>query len=822
MKISYNWLKQYTDIAYTPEQLAAILTDTGLEVSGTAFFETVKGGLDGVLVGKVLSCEKHPNADKLSVTKVDIGKGQPLPIVCGAPNVDKNQKVLVATVGTTLYPAEDKPFPIKKAKIRGEVSEGMICAEDELGLGSSHDGIIVLDEDSDIGLPASAYFDLEKDWVFDIDLTPNRADATSHIGVARDIVAAVNRLNPDAQLSLKMPPTPDIDSSNTTLQIPVTIDNQQACPRYSALTISGISIGDSPAWLQNKLKAIGIRPVNNIVDATNYVMLETGQPLHPFDAHKIKGGQVIIKNLPQNTPFTTLDGVRRQLSADDLMICDAEGPMCIAGVFGGIDSGITKDTEAVFLESAFFNPRTIRKTSKRHQLQTDASFRYERGADPNVTVYALKRVADLIIDIAGGEIASPLVDENPGELEAWTVHLTYDKLDKLAGIKIDRPVIIKILNDLGMDVIAQTDAGIDVLVPTFKVDVKRDVDLIEEILRIYGYNSIPLPEKMPVSLSYSSKPERDKMINLVSDFLTANGFVEVMNNSLTAAHYSKVSKFIDEQRYVSILNPLSRELNVLRQDLLIGGLENIAYNLNRQTPDMMLYELGKTYRFRPESEKRDDVRNRYQEEMRLGIFMTGKPTKESWRKTPDAVDFYDIKHWVYLVLKRFGVEEQNLVVEAAHKDYFSEGLAYRKGKKILVECGRICRKVLQYFDIDQDVYYADVNWDLLFLMMQEQQISYQPLPKYPEVKRDLAMILEKSVSFNQIRALAFEKERKILKELRLFDVYEGDNVPEGKKSYAISFILQDQTKTLTDKQIEKTMKKLQQSFEQKLNAEIRG
>lgn len=822
MKISYNWLKQYANINNTPEQLAGILTNTGLEVAGTEKYESVKGGLDGVVVAKVLSCEKHPNADKLSITKVDIGKEQPLPIVCGAPNVDKDQKVLVATVGATLYPQDDKPFPIKKAKIRGEVSEGMICAEDELGLGSSHDGIMVLDDDKEIGLPASMYFDLENDWAFDIDLTPNRADATSHIGVARDIIAAVNRMNPKAQLSLKIPQTPDPGKGNNKLQIPVLIENQQACPRYSALTISAVNVKDSPAWLQNKLKAVGLRPVNNIVDATNFVMLETGQPLHPFDAHKIKGNKVIVKNLPNDTSFITLDGVNRQLSGDDLMICDTDGPMCIAGVFGGIDSGITSDTTAVFMESAYFNPRAIRQTSKRHQLKTDASFRYERGTDPNITLFALKRVAALIKDIAGGEISSDVVDENSGNYAPWTVYLLYDKLDKLAGIKIDRTIIIKILTDLGMEVTEETDTGIQVLVPTYKVDVKRDVDIIEEILRIYGYNAIPLPDKMPVSLSYSSKPEQDKMINVVSDFLSSNGFVEVMNNSLTAAHYKEVSSYIDEQEYVSVLNPLSRELNVMRQDLLVGGLENIAYNLNRQTRDMMFYELGKTYRFRPESEKQDDVRKRYQEEVRLGIFMTGKATKESWRQGADAVDFFDIKHWVYLVLKRFGFHEEQFTIQAAQKDYFSEGLAYKKGKKTLAECGKIRGKVLQYFDIDQDVYYADVNWDLLFQMMQEQEISYQPLPKFPEVKRDLAMILEKSISFAQIRALALEKERKILKEIRLFDVYQGDNVPEGKKSYAISFILQDQTKTLTDKQIEKTMKKLQQSFEQKLNAEIRG
>ena len=822
MKISYNWLKQYVDFDYSPQQLSEILTNTGLEIGGLEKFESIKGGLEGVVVGKVRTCTKHPNADKLSVTTVDVGEQEPLPIVCGAPNVDEGQKVLVAKVGATLYPEEDKPFPIRKTKIRGEVSEGMICAEDELGLGSSHEGIMVLDDDKQIGKPASDYFDVEQDWTLEIDLTPNRADATSHIGVARDVIAVINRMEKENKVTLKIPEISDFRVDNNDLQIPVEIRDQEACPRYSAVTLKGIKVEDSPEWLKNRLKAAGLRPVNNVVDATNYIMLETGHPLHPFDAAQIEGNKVIIQRLPENTGFQTLDGVERKLSSEDLMICDSKNPMCIAGVFGGINSGVKQETTDLFLESAYFNPTSIRKTSKRHQLKTDASFRYERGADPNVTLFALKRAAMLIKEVAGGQIASEVIDENPGNLKPWEIDLHYEKLDNLAGMSIERPIIVKILSDLGMEILEESVDKVKMLVPTFKVDVKREVDVIEEVMRIYGYNYIPLPDKMQISLSHSEKPDRDHLTNMISDFLSSNGFLEAMNNSLTAYQNANLSENIDSGHFVQILNPLSRELNVMRQDLLVGGLQTISYNSNRQNKDLMFFEIGKTYHYNPELDKKQDVRKRYIEDHRLGIFLTGKKFRENWNKSEDAFDFYDAKYWVHNVVNRMGVDSEKLQSKPSSRDYFSEGLLYRSGKKEIGQFGKVSRKILQKFDIEQDVFYVDIAWDTLVEMTKDSGIAYQSLPKYPEVRRDLAMLLDKEVEFEQLKHLAYEKERKILKSVRLFDVYEGKNVPEGKKSYAVSFILQDPYKTLTDKLIDKTMKKLQQTFEQKLQAEIRG
>ena len=822
MKISYNWLKQYVDFEYSPQQISEILTNTGLEVESLEKFESIKGALDGVVVGKVLTCEKHPDADKLSVTTVDVGEKEPLPIVCGAPNVDEGQKVLVAKVGTTLYPEKDKPFPVKKTKIRGAESEGMICAEDELGLGSSHEGIMVLDNDKKVGEPAKEYFNVEEDWTLEIDLTPNRADATSHIGVARDVIAVINKIKGNHAARLKIPEINNFQVDNNDLHIPVEIEDSEACPRYSAVTLKDIKVGESPEWLKNRLKAAGLRPINNVVDATNFIMLETGHPLHPFDAGQINGNKVIVKKLPEGTSFKTLDGLERELSSEDLMICDAKQPICIAGVFGGINSGVKEDTTTVFLESAYFNPTSIRKTSKRHQLKTDASFRYERGTDPNITLFALKRAAILIKEVAGGQIASEAVDKNPGKLKSWEVELNYKKLDRLAGIQIERSVIIKILSDLGMEILEQSKEKLKVLVPAFKVDVKREVDVIEEVLRIYGYNFIPVPEKMQISLSHSEKPDRDQLTNLISDFLSANGFLEAMNNSLTAYQNAELSENIDPERFVQILNPLSRELNVMRQDLLVGGLQTIRYNINRQNKDLKFYEIGKVYQYNPELDKNADVRKRYREDHRLGMFLTGKKFKENWNTPDDIYDIYDAKHWINKVLYRIGIDIEKLQTDEVSRDYFSEGLLYHKGKTEIAQLGKISRKLLQDFDIGQDVFYADIAWDTVVEMIGNAEISYETLPKYPEVRRDLAMILDKQVQFEQIKQLAFEKERKILKSVRLFDVYEGQNVPEGKKSYAVSFILQDPEKTLTDKLIDKTMKKLQQTFEQKLQAEIRG
>ncbi|MFO8055565.1 MAG: phenylalanine--tRNA ligase subunit beta [Bacteroidales bacterium] len=822
MKISYNWLKQYVDLDYSPKELSQILTNTGLEMGDPVKVESVKGGLQGVVVGKVLSCRKHPNADRLSITTVDTGEREPLPIVCGAPNVAEGQKVLVATVGTTLYPENDNPFTIKETRIRGAVSKGMICAEDELGLGPSHKGIMVLDDDKEAGKPATSYFEIEEDWTLEIDLTPNRADATSHIGVARDVVAVTNRMKGANTTRLKYPTVEHFNIDETGLHIPVKINEPEACPRYSALSMKGLTIKDSPRWLQNKLKAAGLRPVNNVVDATNYVMLETGQPLHSFDANRIEGGKVIVKKMPEGTPFTTLDGIERTLSKEDLMICDARKPLCIAGVFGGAGSGVSRNTSNIFLESAYFHPVSIRKTAKRHQLKTDASFRFERGADPNITLFALKRAAMLIKDIAGGKISSPLLDENPGNLQAWQVTLLYKKLDRIAGIPIERTLIPRIIEDLGMDVFEKSEDKITVSVPTFKVDITRDVDLIEEILRIYGYNAIPLPRQMKIALSSSEKPERDTLTNIVSDFLSANGFAETINNSLTSSRNAVLSDTINDDHFVHILNPLSTELNVLRQDLISGGLENIKHNINRQIPDMMFYETGKTYHKIPGISNTANVPERFKEVHHLGIFLTGRKAKESWNTSDAVFNFYDIKYWVHMIFQRLGIDPGRFSTDKATRNYFTEGLLYRKGKQEIAQLGKLNRKTLQAFDIEQDVFYADIIWEHVIPMTKENAIHYQPLPKFPEVRRDLAMILDKNISFENIRTLAFEKERKILKEVRLFDIYEGENVPEGKKSYAISFILQDQEKTLTDKRIDKAMKKLQQAFEEKLNARIRG
>ncbi len=824
MKVSYNWLKQYVDFDHSPQELSKLLTDCGLEVSSLEKFQSVKGGLEGIVVGKVLSCSKHPNADKLTVTKVDIGSGAPLPIVCGAPNVTEGQKVLVATVGSTLYPEQDQPFPIKKAKIRGEASMGMICAEDELGLGQSHDGIMVLSPDAQTGKPASHYFPVEEDWTLEIDLTPNRADATSHLGVARDVVAVINQSkNNSPAKKLNYPRVDHFKPDNESLPVKVKILDTEACPRYSGVTLTGISVKPSPQWLENKLKAAGIRPVNNVVDATNYVMLETGQPLHPFDADKIEDHTIIIQKLKERTSFTTLDHKILKLSNQDLMICDSQTPLCIAGVFGGSGSGVTTKTTSLFLESAYFNPVSVRKTSKRHQLQTDASFRFERGADPGITVYALKRAAMLIREVAGGKISSHITDHNPGKIQPATVTLEYRKLDRLAGITINPKTVQQILADLEMKFLEQTNEKLVLAVPTGKVDVTRDVDIMEEVLRIYGYNHIPLPGNMQISLSPPQKPEPDQLVNTLSEFLSNNGFTEVMNNSLTAMDYHHLSQLISEEYQVEIINPLSRELNVMRQDLIAGGLENIAHNINRQSSNLRLYETGKVYRINPGGHKNTDVRKRFSETLHAGIFITGKKYRESWNMPHKPADFFDLKHHVEAVLNRLGISQKHLSADHSNRDYFDEGVRYLSSSgKELLQMGKISRKVLKAFDIEQEVFYADLALEPIMELSAKVKIIHEPLPRFPKVKRDLAMLLKTNVTYQEIQELAYTTERKLLQEMRLFDVYEGKNVPLGKKSYAISFILQDKNKTLTDKVIDKSMKKLQKAFEEKLQAQIRG
>jgi len=818
MKLSYNWLGQYIDLDVSPQELSPILTDIGLEVEGFEKFQSVKGGLEGLVIGEVKTCEPHPNADKLSVTTVDVG-GEILPIVCGAPNVAKGQKVVVAKVGTVLYDGENE-FKIKKAKIRGEISEGMICAEDEIGLGSSHDGIMVLPGNVKPGTPANEFFDIEEDYVYEIGLTPNRADAASHIGSARDLVAGLNRYFNTGKYSLKKPDVNGFKVDNHDLDIEVVVEDSEACPRYSGVTLNNITVGESPQWLKNRLNAIGVRPINNVVDITNYVLHETGQPLHAFDAAKISGNKVIVKKLKQNTPFVTLDEVTRKLDASDLMICNENEGMCIAGVFGGSESGITEKSTSVFLESAYFDPKHIRKTSKRHVLQTDASFRFERGADPNITVYALKRAALLIKEIAGGEISSEIKDFYPKPIEKWEIEVSYANIDRLAGNKIERKIIKEILSDLEMEILEESSAGLKLLTPTFKVDVTREVDVIEEILRIYGYNNIVTDNKIHSSVSLRPKPDAEKIQNMISDYLVAQGFTEIMNNSLTASEIYENNKEFDQNRSVSLLNPLSKDLNVLRQSLLFGGLEVIAYNKNRKQSDLKIFEFGKVYQKNKNYEKERGVKN-YFEEKHLAIFATGRISPENWNSSNEKVDFYFLKAHIESIINKTGTDRSEIKTEEysdANKEY---SLRYLYNGKLLSEVFEVSKSLLKTFDIKQEVFAAIVNWDLLLKIIPVHPVQYEPVAKFPSVRRDLALIVDSNVSFETLKKIAFETERKLLKSVGIFDIYKGDKIPEGKKSYALSFVLQDKQKTLTDKVIDKTMNKILKAFENKAGASLR-
>jgi phenylalanyl-tRNA synthetase beta chain len=812
MKISYNWLKDYVKTELNAEEAGKLLTGCGLEVESVEKVETVKGGLEGIVVGQVMSKEKHPDADRLNLTTVDVGTGTLLNIVCGATNVEAGQKVVVATIGAKLYPTTGEPFEIKKSKIRGAASEGMICAEDEIGLGTSHAGIMVLDADAKVGMQAKEYFKIEEDFMFEIGLTPNRADAASHIGVARDLVAVLNAQGAEEQ-TLSLPNVSNFQVVNTNSKITVSVEDTEACSRYSGISIDNIKVKESPDWLQNRLKTIGVRPINNIVDITNYVLHELGQPMHAFDAAKIKGNKIIVKKLADKTKFKTLDETERELSSEDLMICDAEGGLCIAGVFGGIESGVTENTTSIFLESAYFNSTSVRRTAKRHGLKTDASFRFERGTDPNITVFALKRAALLIKEIAGGEISSEIIDSYPKPVENFKVPFSFEKCDDMIGKHIDLEIIKKIILSLGIEIEHEGHDALLLSVPPFKVDVQREQDVIEEVLRIYGYNNIEIPSELNSSLSYAEKPDKEKVQNTVADLLSNNGFSEMMCLSLTKEDYSSRLKSIDPEKNVKMLNPLSSDLNVLRQTLLFSGLETIAYNQNRKNADLKVYEFGKTYMaIKGESTK-------YIETKHLSVFVTGRKQEENWNAKNDTVTFYTLKGIVKAIFERLGIEVK---MNDSSSDIYSQALSFSWNKKTIVEFGAVSKSVLKSMDVKQEVFYADINWDLVIEAVKKRaNLMYAEVPKFPEVRRDLALLIDKTVKFDQLEQLAYQSEKGLLKNVNLFDVYEGDKLPSGKKSYALSFTLRDDNATLTDKQIEKVMEKLMKVYQEKAGAEIR-
>ncbi|HLP63647.1 phenylalanine--tRNA ligase subunit beta [Flavobacterium sp.] len=807
MRISYNWLKQFLKIELPSEETSAMLTDLGLEVEIVESFQSVKGGLLGVVVGEVMTCEKHPDADRLKVTTVNLGDGTPVQIVCGAPNVAVGQKVPVATIGTKLYDKDGSEFEIKKGKIRGQESHGMICAEDELGLGDSHDGIMVLDKKIKPGTTLAEVLKIENDEVFEIGLTPNRADAMSHYGVARDLRASLLLKNKNVELI-----TPSVSAfrvDKRTLKIDVDVVDSKLAPRYCGVTISGVKVKPSPDWLQNRLKSIGLTPKNNIVDVTNYVLHAFGQPLHAFDASKING-KVIVKTVAAGTKFVTLDDIERTLHEEDLMICDENGPMCIAGVFGGKNSGVSDSTTSIFLESAYFNPISIRKTAKRHGLSTDASFRFERGIDVNLTDYALKRAAMLIQEVAGGEITSDPVDFYPKKIEDFTVFLNFDKARKIIGQELPKETIKKILASLDIKVNSVTDAGLGLIIPSYRVDVQREIDVIEEILRVYGYNNIEFSKKLNATVANSPRNEDYKIQNIVASQLNSNGFHEMMANSLTTPEYIKLSAMLKEDYNVNILNPLSNDLSVMRQSLLFSGLEAISYNINRKNSDLKLFEFGKSYH---------KLLSGNTEKKHLTLFLSGNRSGESWTNTAvKPTDFFLFKGYINAILTRLGLTKT--VSKPVESDVFAEGIAIASGNDTLVEFGIIKKSILKEFDIKQEVLFADFNWDLVLKLI-SLKIKFQDIPKYPEVRRDLALLVDEKVSFESIYNIANQTEKSLLKEVNLFDVYQGKNLPEGKKSYAVSFVIQDATKTLTDAQIDKTIGKIKQNLETELGASLR-
>jgi phenylalanyl-tRNA synthetase beta chain len=806
MKISYNWIKQFIKIDWKSEETAALLTDLGLEVEIVEKYQSIKGGLEGIVVGHVLTCIPHPDADRLKITTVDLGDGIPLQIVCGASNVDAGQKVPVATIGTVLYDKDGGSFTIKKGKIRGQDSHGMICAEDELGLGESHDGIMILDASIPAGTLASTVFDIENDEVFEIGLTPNRADAMSHFGTARDLRAGL--IQTGINVELITPPVSNFRVDKRTLRIDVDVKDIELAPRYCGVTISGLTVKESPEWLKNRLKAIGINPKNNLVDVTNYVLHDLGQPLHAFDTNKING-KILVQTLPAGTKFTTLDDIERTLHEEDLMICDEKGPLCIAGVFGGKNSGVTERTTSIFLESAYFNPVSVRKSAKRHQLNTDASFRFERGVDPTLTEYALKRAALLIQEVAGGEITSDIIDIYQKKIEDFPVFLNFTNVSRIIGQELPRDTIKQILASLEIKINSVSDAGLGLTIPAYRVDVQREIDVIEEILRVYGYNNIEFSKKLNATVSNSPRNEDYKVQNIVANQLNSQGFNEMMANSLTTSSYVQLSETLKEDYNVNILNPLSSDLATMRQSLLFSGLEAISYNINRKNSDLKLFEFGKSYH---------KFLAGYEEIKHLTLFQTGNRNQENWTNVQKPSDFFLFKGYVESILSRLGITNSKNIAVAS--DVFSEGIALALGSGSLVEFGVVKKSILKHFGIKQEVFYADFNWANVLKAMSS-KIKYTEIPKYPEVRRDLALLVDQTVTYDSIYALARQSEKSLLKNINLFDVYEGKNLPEGKKSYALSFIIQDSTKTLEDAQIDKIMSKLQKNFETELGASLR-
>ncbi len=821
MKISYNWLKDYLKINIDADKLSEILTNCGLEVESVTKSESVKGGLKGLYIGQVISCKKHPNADKLTVTQVDIGKEELLTIVCGAPNVKEKQKVVVAPVGTTLYTYKGEEFPIKKVKIRGQESLGMICAEDEIGIGDSHDGIIVLPDTSRVGQPASEYYNIQEDVIYEIGLTPNRVDAASHIGTARDVAAVLNAEISD-DLNLNKVVIPDVASfnpDNKSRFIDVIIEDKEACPRYSGLTISNVTVKESPEWLKFRLKSIGLKPINNIVDITNYVLHEMGQPLHAFDADKVKGDKIVVKKPVKETKFITLDEEEIELTGNDLMICNAEEPMCIAGVLGGIESGVNEGTSNIFLESAYFQPSSIRKTSKHHDIKTDASFRFERGTDPNITVFALKRAALMIKEIAGGTISSNIVDNYPSPVANNIISVKYEGIDSLIGKKIERRTIKNILTSLDIKILSENKNELELEIPAFKVDVYREADVIEEILRVYGYNNVEVPDKLVSSTVLTPKPDKELLQNTISDMLCANGFIEIMNNSLTKADYYNSTE--EKKSAVNILNPLSQDLGVLRQNLVFGGLEVIAYNQNRKINDLKVFEFGNIYKIN-RNEKDKNPLKKYKERKQLSIFLCGKREPESWNSGQDEFNFYDLKGYILSIFEKLGIDITKIEVEEINDDLFATGLRFYYGEKLLANAGLLKGHYSKKFDIKENTWFAEIEWDLLIKYYGRKPLLFKEIPKFPEVRRDLALLIDKNINFAQIEQLAFKTERKLLKKVGLFDVYQDPaKIGKDKKSYAVFFILQDEKKTLTDKEIDKAMRSLTGIFEEKLGATIR-